>query len=126
MLNFRHMTLEVLGEAALPVPVTEDPFALRRRGSFRVEAHEYLPVGGSSTVTGGRTRHRDLVAGTRLSGVAEELEARGSHRSRKNWRPRAAPERCRHLVGTVVSGPGIRLHRRLHELRLDRESGCEE
>jgi hypothetical protein len=55
MLDFGHMTLEVLGEAALPMPIPEDP-----------------------------------------------------------------------LVQTVASWPAVRPHRRLYELRLDRESGCGE
>ncbi len=130
MLNFGQMTPEVLGEAALPMPVAEDPLVLRRqvrsrRARSSLAAPEHPPGGGSGTVTGGGARYKGLVAESRrVPGVAEELEAEGSHRSRKDSPPSATPDRCRQLGGSVASRPAILLHRRLHELSLDRESGC--
>jgi hypothetical protein len=47
MLNFAHMNLEVLGEVALPISITEGPLVLplqvlSRRASSRFKNHEYL------------------------------------------------------------------------------------
>ncbi|HXB57848.1 MAG TPA: hypothetical protein VN461_24010 [Vicinamibacteria bacterium] len=68
MLNFEHMTLEVRGEGALPMPVTEDPLVLRRSVLSRharssVENHGRRPRGASGIVVPGNAVPADLLAG---------------------------------------------------------------
>jgi hypothetical protein len=70
MLDFENMTLDVRGEGALPMPVTEEPLVLRRSVLSRhtrsqVENHGHRPRGGSNIVARGHAVRADLLAGCR-------------------------------------------------------------
>jgi hypothetical protein len=70
MLDFEDMTLDVRGEGALPMPVTEDPLVLRRsvlsrQARSQVENHGRRPSNGSSIVARANAVHADLLAGCR-------------------------------------------------------------
>jgi hypothetical protein len=78
------MTLEVPGEVALPMPITEDPLvlwlgALSRRANSRLKNHEYLP---------GAIPSSPLSVGETTPTWWQRTE---SEASLKNWDPTDTP-----------------------------------